>query len=162
MTLYDLSDYYCKLWDIYPPEIIIDKNIKNPYYQILDNKSFIFLKDNVYKEYHPILHELRHHYQFIKYNELYLFFITHPYIYQSLYKYPLCVLEEDANIFMYFNGKKDGECLLKLIDKKFIELAYRNIISNRLSIDYYIRDIKKYEIINNISEWRHNRKTVNK
>jgi len=157
-TLDNLINKWCNSWNIEKPELIIVNDLG--YHQIINNKSVIALNMNKPYLIQRLLHELRHHYQSTIYKEFYIWWSDNFLMYDFFYNSPLCIIEEDANIFSWTNGKKNGECLFEIIDIDYIKTAYNLIKSNKKTIYDYNKEIQRIEIANNVSDWRFYRRNI--
>lgn len=154
----NIVEYWCNYWNIKKPVIIIDESDRgNGYHKIgEDDSSIIGINTKITKPYMlktAMLHELRHHYQFIKYSDFYTWWAENDEIYFKLYNYALCTIEEDANIFSWSNGKYNGDILLNKYDKNFIIKACVDIAKNRNNLIKYHKEIKSFELNNGIFDW---------
>lgn len=114
-----VCENWCKKWDIgIIPEVEYRTlHNKRGHYNDEKNPPLIILGLPFKPEYfHPIagielLHELRHHYQKMKYPEVFEWWVSNSKAYDEFYWTFNC-LELDANIFSWNRGKRDGHQLL--------------------------------------------------
>lgn len=148
---------WCTRWNIPEPIIVENSDIGLGYHESDDGKYIIGInpeRTQPHMNLTILLHELRHHYQSIKYPEFYAWWSDNIHLYEFFYKSPVCVLEEDANIFSWTNGKKDGEILFSVVNQEYVNQAYKEIISRKKTFQEYYNEIQKIEIANGISDWR--------
>ena len=151
----NLIKYWCEKWNIEIPIIRIDNETKETAYHEIgeNNESIIGINTNSVKPHMLktlILHEIRHHYQFINYTEMYTWWANNDKIYKMFYNSPLCVIEEDANIFAWTDGEKNGDILLESFDL----VRMKNVFFYKSKSKEYEKEIKKIEIKNNIDNWK--------
>lgn len=157
---------WCTHWNIPEPSFILDSDKGYGFHEIENNQFILGVNPDKTKSHMAeivVLHELRHHYQSIKYSEFYNWWSDEIKYYEFFYKSPICVIEEDANIFSWTKGKKNGESLFDTINQNYVVSAYEDIQSRKRSIKEIESEIRKMEIEHNISDWRFSRRlTVEK
>lgn len=159
----NLVHKWCTRWDIPEPVVIEDQDKGFGYHETDDGKYVIGINPELTESHmvmNILLHELRHHYQSIKYPKLYEWWSDNIHLYEFFYKSPICVIEEDANIFAWTNGKKNAEILFPIITQSYVNQAFKEITSQRKSFIEYCNEIQKIEIANGISDWKARRREI--
>lgn len=112
---------WCKRWDIEEvPNVEFVDDIKSKGIYLFEKEDYkIQLSSELDdKSKHAVskitlLHELRHHYQRIKFRDVSNWWFENVEMYEKYYGTPFCVVEEDARIFSRSFGEMNGDVLLK-------------------------------------------------
>lgn len=110
-----------------------------------------------------LLHELRHYYQKKIYRRVYDWWTRREADYVRYYKTGVCVIEEDANIFAWTEGKKNGDILLRDFNALLLHGELGSVFepirddvthTKRAVLEAYKQKVHDLELRQNLSEWR--------
>lgn len=161
-----IMEFWCNRWNFKTIPELRYENLRGMEGTLAEDKSHnpVIILDESYKpeENNPfaqirLLHELRHYFQSLVYKRVFEWWITREDDYSRWYKSPVCVIEEDANIFSWSRGQNDGTLLLREFNRLILNGKLLSEQAKRTNLPLFQTEINQIIAKNNLGKWKSTR-----